>query len=849
MTGLRLIALCFVLGLSTTAAFAGDLKAMPDAPALFEKAQNLGSVRVILKLDTEFVVEGSLSGSAAVANQRSQINRVQSDIASTLNASQLGSLKRFETVPYIGLELDKAGLENLLNNPLVIGVEEDGLSRATLLQSVPFINGDDVINSGSNGSGWTVAILDTGVRKTHVDLDSGKVVSEACYSSTVGSLNSFTVCPNGGQSQTSSGAGVNCGTAIDGCNHGTHVAGIAAGTYGGVAPGANLMAVQVFSRFTSSTQCGAGSTPCVLSYSTDQMLGLERVLSVHNASNGISIASANMSLGGGQFFSACDGNSLKSVIDNLRSAGIATVIASGNDGFNGSIGSPGCISSAITVGATLDNSNSISSYSNHASMIDVLAPGSNITSSIATSNSARDIYNGTSMATPHIAGAFAVYRHLKPSATVSQIESAMESTGVNISRSGVTKPRIDMLAAANVIEGSDLTISAFTVPNVIPNTNQTLNVTATVKNIGSDASDASIVSFYRSADNKITTSDILVGNESVPSLSSEEQSVKARSFSAPSSIGVNYLGACVGITNIKCSAATRIVVSDGPVEDAFENDDTGPAATPVNHGDVQFHSISPVGDKDWVTFTLREDKNRVVIRTNSAGFAGSTEVTVRDSGLNVIATASSGFADTPVLSDLAAGTYYVEVEEAGNNAQIEGYFLEAEIVEDDGFLLMVVPAIIASLSEPIPPQWGVGSNLCCTVGSMTFSATIGGSTRSSTLASCNSAGTFSGYVNISSGTKSISSRYSGPSCGTASFGTITTPFDNNYYYLVRAEFDGSPLVRIYRGALNKQSSKAKALDQSAQAADELELVETLQLDNLSSEGSLRSVEGKPRAAD
>ena len=570
MTGLRLIALCFVLGLSTTAAFAGDLKAMPDAPALFEKAQNLGSVRVILKLDTEFVVEGSLSGSAAVANQRSQINRVQSDIASTLNASQLGSLKRFETVPYIGLELDKAGLENLLNNPLVIGVEEDGLSRATLLQSVPFINGDDVINSGSNGSGWTVAILDTGVRKTHVDLDSGKVVSEACYSSTVGSLNSFTVCPNGGQSQTSSGAGVNCGTAIDGCNHGTHVAGIAAGTYGGVAPGANLMAVQVFSRFTSSTQCGAGSTPCVLSYSTDQMLGLERVLSVHNASNGISIASANMSLGGGQFFSACDGNSLKSVIDNLRSAGIATVIASGNDGFNGSIGSPGCISSAITVGATLDNSNSISSYSNHASMIDVLAPGSNITSSIATSNSARDIYNGTSMATPHIAGAFAVYRHLKPSATVSQIESAMESTGVNISRSGVTKPRIDMLAAANVIEGSDLTISAFTVPNVIPNTNQTLNVTATVKNIGSDASDASIVSFYRSADNKITTSDILVGNESVPSLSSEEQSVKARSFSAPSSIGVNYLGACVGITNIKCSAATRIVVSDGPVEDAFE---------------------------------------------------------------------------------------------------------------------------------------------------------------------------------------------------------------------------------------------------------------------------------------
>ena len=451
MTGLRLIALCFVLGLSTTAAFAGDLKAMPDAPALFEKAQNLGSVRVILKLDTEFVVEGSLSGSAAVANQRSQINRVQSDIASTLNASQLGSLKRFETVPYIGLELDRAGLEDLLNNPLVIGVEEDGLSRATLLQSVPFINGDDVINSGSNGSGWTVAILDTGVRKTHVDLDSGKVVSEACYSSTVGSLNSFTVCPSGGQSQTSSGAGVNCGTAIDGCNHGTHVAGIAAGTYGGVAPGANLMAVQVFSRFTSSTQCGAGSTPCVLSYSTDQMLGLERVLSVHNASNGISIASANMSLGGLLSDRTCDTNPLKRVIDNLRSAGIATVIASGNNGSNGSVSEPGCISSAITVGSTLDSSNNISSFSNHANMIDMLAPGSNITSSVAKSNSARETYDGTSMATPHIAGAFAVFRQLKPDATVALIETAMESTGINLTRSGISKPRINMLAAARAL--------------------------------------------------------------------------------------------------------------------------------------------------------------------------------------------------------------------------------------------------------------------------------------------------------------------------------------------------------------------------------------------------------------
>ena len=172
-------------------------------------------------------------------------------------------------------------LSALMNNPNVASVTEDTLSKPTLAQSVPFINGDDVISDGYDGSGWAVAVLDTGVRKTHVDLDNGKVVSEACYGTTDSTYSSVNLCPNGSDAQVCSGAGVNCSVSISGCSHGTHVAGIAAGD-NGVAPGANIIALQVFSRFDNADICGSAD-PCVLSFSSDQILALERVHALRNS--------------------------------------------------------------------------------------------------------------------------------------------------------------------------------------------------------------------------------------------------------------------------------------------------------------------------------------------------------------------------------------------------------------------------------------------------------------------------------------------------------------------------------------------------------------------------------------
>jgi subtilisin family serine protease len=324
-------------------------------------------------------------------------------------------------------------------------IQEDKLSAPVLDKSVPRINADDVHLKGYTGAGYAVAVLDTGVMSGHSFL-AGRVISEACYSTTDSYYGSKTLCPNGEQSQIGTGAGVNCSTSISsGCSHGTHVAGIAAGKNGvpgnGVAPGANIIAIQVFSKFTDLYLCD-GDASCVLSWSSDQILGLERVYALRGT---YKIAAVNLSLGGGSYSGYCDSEELamKAVIDNLRAAGVATAIASGNEGYNGYVSSPACISSAVTVGATESSSDSVASYSNMNSVVDLMAPGSDINSSIATCTTCYSSWNGTSMATPHVAGAFALMKSVHPEMSVSEIETWFKNNGVSVSKGGYIKPRID----------------------------------------------------------------------------------------------------------------------------------------------------------------------------------------------------------------------------------------------------------------------------------------------------------------------------------------------------------------------------------------------------------------------
>lgn len=422
--------------------------------ALRQQANELGKTRIIIGLRVPFAPEGAMTAASAM-QQRDDIAALQSTVLAKMAwfEGKNGRNKRFESIPFMALEVDASQLEALLNLTEVTYIEEDRLDSTSLAESVPLIGGNTAWSSGYTGLNQTVAILDSGVDKNHVLL-AGKVVSEACYSTT--GSGAVSVCPGGVTSSTAVGAALPyAGVCPAGrCDHGTHVAGIAAGngaSFSGVAKDAAVIAIQVFSRFDSTTDCT--TAPCALTFVSDQILGLERVLALNST---YAIAAVNMSLGGGRFFdqASCDAANLarKAAIDNLRSVGIATIVASGNSGYSDSMGAPACISTALSVGATWDVTgsstvNAVTSYSNSVSFLNLLAPGSLINSSIPGGSYSN--LEGTSMAAPHVAGAWALLKHKKATLTVAEGLVVLSSTGLAVTdtRNAVVKPRIELVAA------------------------------------------------------------------------------------------------------------------------------------------------------------------------------------------------------------------------------------------------------------------------------------------------------------------------------------------------------------------------------------------------------------------
>ncbi|GAA0939365.1 S8 family peptidase [Nonomuraea longicatena] len=375
--------------------------------------------------------------------------RSQAQLSAAAASDQV--LQRYTSLPMVVLRVDKAGLDRLSTQPDVVSVVEDKPEPPVLAQSVPLIGADKTRAAALTGKGTAVAVLDTGVAVRHPFL-GGRVIAEACFSPSDPEYAATSLCPNGTDAQEGPGSADSeqgrCAT-LD-CAHGTHVAGIIAGRAGvsgsdgpGVAPEADIVAMQIFSRFESEDICGMSASPCVLSFTSAQLAALEKVHALHQS--GVPIVAANLSLGSGRYSAACDADPRKAAIDRLLTRGVATVVAAGNNGFGDAVSAPACVTSAVAVGSTTDTDEA-SGFSNRGALLDVFAPGTGITSSVPGGRWAA--MSGTSMAAPHVAGAFAVLRQTYASAGIGELEAKIKSTGKAITYPGGSTPRLQLKDAA-----------------------------------------------------------------------------------------------------------------------------------------------------------------------------------------------------------------------------------------------------------------------------------------------------------------------------------------------------------------------------------------------------------------
>ncbi|HSB94861.1 MAG TPA: S8 family serine peptidase, partial [Spongiibacteraceae bacterium] len=430
----------------------------PRLQHLRDIAQQRQKVRVIAQL------RSTGSGTHTV-----QIDNSRRALRTLLAKRNIQALSEFTEFPLAVYSVSATELDTLIDSGLVEQVAEDAVNFPTTLTSaVQFVKGNVPRSLGYTGSGATIAILDTGVDSTHPDF-AGRVVAEACYSTNDATQGVTSLCPGAVTSKTGTGSAVPCPASLSwACEHGTHVAAIAAGsnaTSPGIAPAAKIVAVQVFSQSTNATTCG-GTAPCIVAYDSNVLSGLSYIYSLRNTVSLKTIAAVNLSLGGGQFTANCDTSTYKTPIDSLRSANIATVIASGNNGYTNAVNAPGCVSTAITVGSVADPSGVVSSWSNSLiGLLDILAPGENINAAIPGGGYAT--LSGTSMATPFVTGAFAILKGINTADTMASMEARLKtySTPQVDSRNGGTFPRLNLeLVTANIVGSSQLPTIAINSP-------------------------------------------------------------------------------------------------------------------------------------------------------------------------------------------------------------------------------------------------------------------------------------------------------------------------------------------------------------------------------------------------
>ena len=325
--------------------------------------------------------------------------------------------------------------------------------RKFLDKSIPYIGADTAHASANKGKGTYLVLIDTGINVNHPML-TGRVPLEACFTL-------LRSCPNGTNQQTGTGAAA----PVDW--HGSHVSGIMAGSYQqyvGVAPEAKIIAINVFDKDLSSSETAITNA---LNW-------------VNSISKNYNIAAVNMSLGTSRVYQGyCDTVSSKmtTAVKNLYDKNIAVVVAAGNSYALG-MSSPACISYSVSV-ASMTYDGYVNGFSNLSKTTTFAAPGYQITS--AGVGTTMRSASGTSMASPHVAGLFAIYRQMYPTHTLQQAINRIKASSKIASDyySDIKLPAINIATLSNVEDNPTTTSSTTTLPWINPPTTSTTIPTTT----------------------------------------------------------------------------------------------------------------------------------------------------------------------------------------------------------------------------------------------------------------------------------------------------------------------------------------------------------------------------------